>query len=368
MIKILHISSDSNLGGAGHQLLALIDAIDTSLFHMEVVLPEGARLSKSLAKRGVKFTEVPHIAERSFSLAGVRELSKAIKACKPDIVHTHGSLSGRIAARLSRRCKIVQTRHSVFTLASWRKRFPARFLSGLINNFFSDLSIAVSPAAKDNLLEMGTKESKIRVVFNGLAPVEVRGQRLEIRKKHNIPTDAFVLVMLARLTEVKGHDDVLDAAKLLPEGILILAAGDGPRQKHLEERISSEGITNVRLLGWVDEVEEIISIADAGLIASFGTEATSLSLIQGMSAGLPGVVTDFGGNPYVILDGVNGLVTPTRDPKALADAIIKLQSDPELYEKLSKGALRVYEEKFTEKKMASDTEDVYKELTKGDIS
>jgi len=368
MIKVLHISSDSNLGGAGHQLLALIDAIDTNLFHMEVVLPVGARLSESLVKRGVKFTEVPHIAERSFSLAGVRELSKAIKACKPNIVHTHGSLSGRIAAKLFSRCKVVQTRHSVFTQASWRKRFPMRFCSGLINNFFSDLSIAVSPAAKDNLLEMGTRESKIRVVYNGIEPTKARGLRAEGRKEYDVPPDTFVLAMLTRLAEVKGHDDVLDAAKYLPKDIVILVAGDGPRQKHLEERISNEGITNVRLLGWIDSPEEIIFIANAGLNASFGTEATSLALLQGMSYGLPAVVTDFGGNPYVILDGVNGLVTPTRNPKALADAIIRLQADPELYQQLSTGARQVYMDKFTAKKMASDTEDVYKELMKGDIT
>ena len=360
MTKILHIITDSNIGGAGHQILALIGAMDTSAFHNEVILPINALLSPLLAKRGIDFTEVMHIDGRSFSLTGIKMLHKMIKVRAPDIVHTHGSLSGRIAARMYRRCKIVHTRHSVFDLPAWRRCFPVRRLSGFINNIFSDLIIAVSPAAWDNLLQMGTAERKIRLVYNGV-PV-VQASVAGLREKYGISSDAFVLANIARLAEVKGHDDVLDAAKALPQNILVLVAGDGPRRAHLQERINSEGISGVRLLGFIDAVEEVIALSDMLLNASFGTEATSMALIQGMSAGRPAVATDFGGNPYVILDGVNGLITPIRNPKALADAIIKLYSDPELYKRLSKRARQVYEERFTDKKMASETEAVYGEL------
>ena len=360
MTKILHITTDSNIGGAGHQILALIGQMDASEYSIEVILPENARLSPLLAQKSIPFTEVPHIAERSFSIKGLRVLYKTIKACAPDIVHTHGSLAGRIAAWAFRRSRIVYTRHSAFTLPAWRLRFPVKQLSGIINNSFSDLIIAVSPAAKDNLLEMGTAENKIRVVYNGLPAIKL--PTVNLQDKYNVPPDTFTLIMLTRLAEVKGHDDVLDAAKMLPPDVLILIGGMGPREAHLEERIRNENITNVKLLGFIDEIEEVISIADAQLNASFGTEATSLALIQGMSAGRPAIVTNFGGNPYVIQDGVNGLVVETRNPQAMAEAIIRLKSDRELYTTLSTGALQIYQEKFTDKIMASGTEAVYKGL------
>jgi len=363
-VKVLHIITDKNIAGAGHVVLALIDAADTTAFEIEVVVSEGSRLIPLIAGRGIAYYEAPHIADKSFSLAGVEALYALIKRIKPDIVHTHSSLSGRIAAKLSRRTKIVHTRHSVFPIPAWRKSFPFRQMSGLINNTFSDLIIAVSPAAKDNLVEMGTKEGKIRIVFNGTPPVRKFTQEEinALKLKYNIPPDVFTLAIMARLTEVKGHDDILDAAKAVPD-VLVLMAGIGDRQQHLEERIAREGITNVRMLGWIDNTDELAAASDAQLNASFGTEASSMALILGMSAGRPAVVTDYGGNPYLIQDGVNGLLTKTHDPAAMAEAIQRLKSEPGLYTRLSKGARQVYNGKFTDKKMASDTEAVYKELS-----
>jgi len=362
MIKILHVITDTNIAGAGDLLLHLLDAYDKTVFSMEVILPENARLAPLLADRGVTYYEAPNIAEKSFSFAGVKTLRRLIKRIKPDIVHTHASFSGRKAAKLCG-VKVVHTRHSAFPVAAWKKRFPVRQLLGMINNSLSDLIIAISPAAAENLADMGTKPGKIRTLFNGAPPVREYSHKEieEIKQKYNIPPDTFTLAIMARLTDVKGHDDILDAAKAAPEA-LILIAGDGERQKHLEGRIFAENITNAKLLGWVDNVDELVAATDAQLNASFGTETSSLSLLKGMSAGKPAVVSDYGGNPYLIQDGVNGLIFPTRNAHAMAEAIKKIMSDPGLYKKMSKAARQVYEERFTAKKMASDTEAVYKEL------
>ena len=363
MTKILHITTDTNIGGAGHQVLALINAMDTAAFECEVVVPANSRLVPALAARGIAYHEVPNIADKSFSLAGVRTLHRIIKRLKPDIVHTHGALSGRIGAKFYRRCGIVHTRHSVFDVAAWKKRFPMRRISGCINNFFSHRIIAVSPAAKENLLDMGTAEGKIRVVFNGTPPAQgfTPEETEALRQKYSIPPGVFTLAILARLTQIKGHDDILDAAKAVPDA-LILIAGDGERMPHLKNRISSENIRNVKLLGFIDDVDEIIAVSDALLNASFGTEASSMSLVQGMSAGRPAIATDYGGNPYLVEDGKSGLITPTRKPQVLAEAITRLMTDAQLYRQLSEGAIVAYNERFTDKKMASDTEAVYREI------
>ena len=78
-----------------------------------------------------------------------------------------------------------------------------------------------------------------------------------------------------------------------------------------------------------------------------------------MSLSLPSVVTDFGGNPYLITDGVNGLLVPKKDSASMADAIVRLIKDPVLLESLGKGAREKYEKKFTSQAMTEKLEALY---------
>ncbi len=274
-------------------------------------------------------------------------------------MHTHASLSGRVAARLFGKCKIIHTRHSVFPARG------CRLLNGLINNFFSDAIIAVSPAAKDNLLAEGADGRKITVIYNGTAPAyecapEERGL---LRVKYGVPPDAFVAAQAARLTEVKGQQYVLDAAKLLRgKNILFLLAGGGDMKEMLEKRIEDEDIKNVRLLGFISDIGEIYNLCDAQINASHGTEATSMALLNGMSLGKPAIATDYGGNPYVISDGVNGLLIPCRNAEAISEAVEKLMNDRLLYRSLSEGAKKEYAARFTAKEMANKTEELYRRV------
>jgi glycosyltransferase involved in cell wall biosynthesis len=371
MIKVLHIISDSNIGGAGHQLLALLQAMDKASFNMEVVLPQKSQLVPLLRERGVPYTEAPFLAERSFSRKAVWRLQKIIINKNPHIVHTHAALSGRVAARMLRRMlwwntdyvntRIVYTRHSVFYNPVPDKKFIIR---GWINNFLCDAAIAVSPAARDNLLAEGLDPAKITVIYNGMNPANKAADKAALYKKYSIPPHAFVLAQCARLTEIKGQDYTLDAAKALAHDrdIIFLIAGDGPLQPHLEQRVRDEKINNVRLLGFIDAVDEIFNIMDVQINASYGTEATSLALVSGMSLGKPAIATDYGGNPYVIEEGVNGLLIPCHNAEALQTAIKRLKNDRDLYEKCSMGALKRYEERFTAKKMALDTEALYRKV------
>ena len=96
--------------------------------------------------------------------------------------------------------------------------------------------------------------------------------------------------------------------------------------------------------------------------ASFGTEAASLSLLEGMSIGKPAVVSDFGGNPELIKDDLNGYVVPKQNSNALANAIIKLLRDENLRKKISKQSREVFENRFTSRIMTNNMENFYKNI------
>ena len=100
MTRIIHIISDSNIGGAGRCLVNYLRCHDRSRFAVSVILPRGSLLIPEVAALNVPYFEVDGIAERSFSPETVGTLFSLLRSEKPAIVHTHGSFSGRIAAKL----------------------------------------------------------------------------------------------------------------------------------------------------------------------------------------------------------------------------------------------------------------------------
>ena len=110
MIKVLNIISDTNIGGAGRVLLNYAKYRDREKFDMSVILPSGSMLTQPLRQLSAEVYEIDAMADRSFDREAVGMLKELIRKIDPDIVHTHGSLSGRIAARACGK-KIVYTRH-----------------------------------------------------------------------------------------------------------------------------------------------------------------------------------------------------------------------------------------------------------------
>ena len=364
-MKILHIITDTNIGGAGTHLLALVDFADRDFFNIEVALPADSKLMAELETRNVPYTAFSSIADRSFSFAAVHDLTHFILKKKPDIVHTHASFSGRIAAWICRR-KVVHTRHSVFEPPPVTTRFPIKQIMGTLNNIFSSKIIAVSPAAAENLIKQGTDSKKITMIYNGVPQIKTSTdeEKAAIRKQYGVPYGAFVVLHMARLEDIKGQNYTLDAAKILigDPNIFIIIAGGGTAEAALKKRIADENITNVSMAGFVRKVDELLNITDLQINASYGTEATSLSLIEGMSIGVPAAVSDFGGNPYVVTDEKNGLIFPQKNSAALAEAIMKIKNDNELRKRLSDGAREEYNKRFKAEDMVKKTEEIYRGL------
>ena len=99
MIRVLNIISDTNIGGAGRVLINYLQYADRAQFDTAVALPRGSLLKAPLEELNTTVYEVDGIADRSYDKEDVKLLRELIGRVDPDIVHTHGALSGRIAAR-----------------------------------------------------------------------------------------------------------------------------------------------------------------------------------------------------------------------------------------------------------------------------
>ena len=364
-MRIIEVSSDTNIGGAGRILLVLLNEIDKSKFDVSVVLPKNSLLKPKISEIGVKAIEADIAPDKSLDFASIRTFMKIFKAERPDIVHTHASMSARIAAKLLG-IKVVYTRHSVFPPAKRISRGIGKLLNGLINNVCSDKIIAVAEAAKDNLTATGVSAKKIEVILNGVYPLSTECDKKALLERFGVSEGEKVISIIARLEDIKGHDYFIDAADiLLNKGYKakFFIAGTGSYEEHLKEKVAAIGRENdIILTGFLTDVENLLKITDIQVNASFGTEATSLSLLEGMSLGIPAVVSDFGGNTGVIKDGQNGIVVPKQNAQKLAYAIELLITDDWLYNKMAEGSKKIFSEKFTAEIMTKNTEKIYKKV------
>ena len=363
MIKVVQITSDSNIGGAGKCILTYLEYCNKEKFDLSVALPKDSLLKPFAEELGAKVYEIDCEGDKSLSMENIKAYRNFLRELKPDLVHTHGNMSARIAARLEK-IKVVFTRHSVFEPSPKISKGMGKIINGKVNDLTADKIIAVAEAAKKNLTDTGVDESKIKVILNGVKALEERDTE-EKRREMGIENKKLISI-IARLNEVKGHKYFVDTAKLLlDEGLPVkfLIAGTGEEAINIKRQVIEYGLErDIIMAGFVEDVTEIMNLTDIQVNCSFGTEATSLSLLEGMSLGKPAVVTDFGGNTGVIKDGENGFVVPVKAPEKMAEKIKELVNDTELYNTISENSKKIFKEKFTAEKMAEEIEKIYTEV------
>ena len=368
MKKIIEVSSDTNIGGAGRCLLILLKELDRSKFDPIALIPKNSLLKPRIEELGVRVIEIDGMADKSLDWSSISKLKKIFKEEKADLIHAHASMSARIAGIMAG-CKVVYTRHSVFDPPAKISKGIGKIINGAINNFFAHRIIAVAEAAKENLTKTGVSEKKIDVILNGVYPVQKSVETEALRERFGISDGAKVVSIIARLEDIKGHDYFIEAADILLKkgyNAKFVIAGTGSYMEHLKEKVSDLGReSDIIFTGFISDVDKLMSITDIQANASYGTEATSLSLLEGMSMGIPAVVSDFGGNPGVITDGQNGFIVKQKNSIELADAIEKLLKDEALYEKMSQESVKIFGEKFTAQVMTKNTEAVYLKVLEG---
>jgi glycosyltransferase involved in cell wall biosynthesis len=149
--------------------------------------------------------------------------------------------------------------------------------------------------------------------------------------------------MISVLRSWKGHAAFLDAAaQLLKKSacpIRFVIAGDGPGRQELAEKIAQEPWKrHVTLLGYRDDVPNILASLDVLVLPSFAHEGIPQIILQAQAMARAVVATTVGGIPEVVEDGVTGLLVPPRDPDALAGKIQSVLDDPALRTRLGEAA------------------------------
>ena len=367
-MRVLHVISDTNIGGAGVLLGNLIRNFDRERVDSVVALPRESQLLARLREIGVPMKELQYLPDR-YSMPSVREVCHLIREEGIELIHANAALSARIAGR---RCGIpvLHTRHCCFPLAGVWRLPPVRYFGGIWNRALSDRVIATADAAAQNLLALGIPRERIDVIINGSEAMRdvSDGELACIRAAWGLRKTDFVVGICARLEPCKGHETFLRAAKRLMEryptfSFRFLVIGDGSRREALEGLVQTLGISPwVRFVGFLENVAPVYRLLRVNVNCSSGTETSCLALSEGMSAGVPCVVSDYGGNVAMVGESDAGIVYPVGDFEALADAVGRIATDPDLEERMRTAAYARYRECYTAKRMADRVTEVYEQL------
>lgn len=194
--------------------------------------------------------------------------------------------------------------------------------------------------------------------------------------------DEKIVYSLGRLVGYKGYENLVEAARWLPETYRVVIGGGGPLDTDLRFRAAAiaeesaarkasglPGYATVEMIGRVPdgEIAQRYNGCDVFCLSSiWKTEAFGIVQVEAMSCGKPVVATKIPGSgvSWVNEDGVSGINVAPGDPKAIADAVLTITSDPGIYRKFSEGASRRFEENFTFDRMISSCLGIYEEILK----
>ena len=365
-IKVLHVLTDKNIGGAGRWLLYYLKYHDREQFDVRVVLPLGSQLVPEVKALNVHVTVLGEMEDKSFDKKAMKALVQLFKEEKPDIVHTHASMTARMAARAAMVPFIFNTKHC---MESAPGILPKKIVRREVNATFSDKIIAVSRAVRRSMVHAGCHPEQIAVVYNGIEPIAIPSaeEKEALLQSYGGRPGEKAVGMVARLEEVKDHETFLLGAQNVLEkrkDVRFYIVGDGSLREELERRVLELGISEwVTFTGFVKDVEKIEAALDIAVITS-KAEALCLSIIESNIAGVPAVGTDSGGVAEVIKDGETGYLVPVGDADKLAERIEELLADDAKRKAFGEHAKKRAESMFMADKMTKRIEKLYLEARK----
>ncbi|MBS0552218.1 MAG: glycosyltransferase, partial [Proteobacteria bacterium] len=171
--------------------------------------------------------------------------------------------------------------------------------------------------------------------------------------------------MVAQLIPRKGHRYLLVALKdVLPHhpALQVLVFGRGPLEAELRQAIADQGLAgNVRLMGFVDDLPEILGCLDL-LVHPADMEGLGVSLLQASAARVPIIASRAGGMPEAVREGVNGLLIEPGDVAALAAAMNRLLDDSTLRTCMGEAGRKLVLDEFSVDAMCEGNLAIYRRL------
>lgn len=394
-LRVLYITHTAARGGCAASLRYLIEHLPAGAVEPVVMSPDGPSV-EGFRRAGARVIRTPGVAmlqsihggplrgwrllellRTAWYLREGRRIRRAIREIRPDIVHLNerGMLQAAWVAHRAGVPLVVHARSVVDRRTRWVKA---------IGEFVLDRCAArVVPI--DESVSWSMREVRRRqVIYN---PLNLpRGAPPPAPAPRETREDGVVRVTyLSGLLAVKGIWDLLEAARRLRgrRDIVFQIAGANSRppafhrsmvgrlanatglardvERDVRQVLARDGLTNVRLLGHVDDTGALLAKTDV-LVFPSHLNGPGRSVFEAGIFGVPSVVALADRIEDVVEDGVTGLIVGERDPAALADALARLASDGELRRRLGEEARRRYAVQFDPARIGAQVLQLYRDV------
>ena len=416
ILKIVHIITRLILGGAQENTLITCKVLaqrghDVTLVTGPALGPEGELFNQAQGQ-GYKVVVIDRLrrAINPFNDAvSYFQIKKLLRQLQPDIVHTHSAkagILGRFAARslchceaceagrgnLSR-CVLRLLRRSAPRNDKMRQHLPAvvhtihglafhPYQSQALNKFYIDveksaakrtdsfISVADAMTAQATAVGIGKSEQYVTAYSaidedDFLEPISKERKR-DFRRKYGIGEDAVVLVTVARLFMLKGHEYIIESAKELSmrfDNCVWLFVGDGNLSEHFKQQARELGLAErVKFTGLLPPSQIPLAIQSSDMLVHCSLrEGLARTLPQAMLCGRSAISFDVDGAREVVNENTGRLIEP-KNVEQLINACAELIEDKDLRAMLGRAGRESIKEKFAPDTMVDTIEEVYRKL------
>jgi len=309
---------------------------------------------------------IPHVMTGKISPKSMRFIRAELKRRPYNLLHMldkRGTMNGLFAS-LGMQLKLVAYRGIVGNLSYFDPQAWLYLLNPRL-----DRIICVCDAIRQALLRLGMPGVRLRrdvplTIYKGHNPDWYAGPTEDLTQ-FGIPDGAFVVACTARGVPRKGIPVLLDAINRLPPGLNIhfLLAGTG-MDKPLHKKLvaANSYAENIHLFAFLKRMPWILPNCDVTVLPSLRREGLPRGIIEAMIGGAVPIVTDSGGSPELVQDGMSGFVVPPGAAQPISDRILELYNDRDLHRRMSEAARERIRNDFTVEETARQTIAVYRDM------
>ncbi|MBI4051643.1 MAG: glycosyltransferase family 4 protein [Elusimicrobia bacterium] len=354
-MKILYITEATGWTGGANQIWLTSQELIKRGHPVAVACRPEGDLAQRLQKAGVKI--YPLRIFQDYDVFSAFRLSRIAHEFQADLLHAHHPQSHAMALLASyfRPLPVIVTRRVIYPIP--RNPFSAfKYRSRKISKY-----VAVCQAATQELILGGVEKERISVIPSA---VEInRWESAHTQRNHLNGKKPAIVTMVGHYAPIKGHEILLRAAakvlREMPQTIFRLVGRDTEKLRALAQDLQ---IANqVEILGERSDVPELLSQTHLYVMPSL-MEGIGTSLIEAQAAGVPVVASEVGGLPDVVDKDETGVLVPPGNPKALAEAILKLLTHPQEAEKMALKGYEKVKRMYSLKVVVDQLEELYKSV------